>query len=407
MPPRPPRVLVAPNAFKGSCSAEVAARAMALGLTDAWPGIQPVLLPLADGGDGFLAVLVRGTGGRVTRHQVAGPLGRPHRAPLGWLGGPGPATAVVELASACGLRLVGTPTVESSLRASTVGLGQLIRVALDRGAQRLLIGVGGSASTDGGAGCLAALGLGIVDGRGRPVVSGGGRLAEVATLDRTGLDPRLARIPMVVAVDVRNPLLGRSGAARVYAPQKGADPSAVEQLEQGLRRWARLLSPGGRDLSPQSPGAGAAGGTAFGLAAGLGAQLAPGAVVVAERVGLDRALSSAGLVLTGEGRLDHQSLFGKATQLVAERAAQAGTACAVLCGSVEPGAERALARMGATALPLGDGPRTLADAVEATRSDLRRAAARAGRLWRAGCTGQSTGVTHSRYFSTLPRTTSK
>ncbi len=190
MPPAP-RVLLAPNAFKGSCSGPAAARAMARGVLDVWPAARTVLLPMADGGDGFLADTVAATAGRVTHHGVAGPLGRPLRAPLGWMGGGGPRTAVVELAATCGLAQLGRPSPRTSLRATTQGAGQLIRVALDGGAERLLLGVGGSATTDGGAGLLQALGLRLVDASGRELPPGGGALARLAVCDPGPLDPRL------------------------------------------------------------------------------------------------------------------------------------------------------------------------------------------------------------------------
>jgi len=411
MPPPRPRVVIAPNAFKGSCPASAAARAIASGVADAWPRARSVLLPMADGGDGFLAATVAATGGRISHHSVSGPLGGRHRGPLGWLGGPGPPTAVVELAAACGLALVGRPTPETSLRASTRGAGELVRIALDRGAERLMIGLGGSASTDGGAGLLRALGLRCLDARGRPLGEGGGALPRLTRIDRAELDPRLRRLPIVVACDVRNPLLGARGAAFVYAPQKGAGPAAVVRLERGLQLWAAVLGEGRAGPGPLTTGAGAAGGTAFGLAVGLGARLESGAEVVAAAIGLTRALRGADRVLTGEGRLDGQSLRGKATQLVAERAAEFGVPCAVLAGSLDPRAERRLARLGVAALTLGDGPRDLDAALSRTRADLRRAASRVCRLWDPGgdpgSAGQPTGVHHSRYFSTSPRTTSK
>ncbi len=384
--PRHPRVLVAPNAFKGSCSARVAGAAIARGVLEVWPDARPVILPMADGGDGFLAALVTTSQGAVTRHRVPGPLGASRLAALGWLGGPGPRTAVIELARACGLAGIGTPTPATSLAAGTEGAGALIRAALDRGAARILVGVGGSASTDGGAGLLRALGLRCLDAHGRPLPPGGGALAALARVDRTGLDPRLGRVAIAVAADVRSPLLGPRGAAAVYGPQKGADPLAVRRLEAGLARWAQLL--GGRGgLRPATPGAGAAGGTAFGLAAGLGAQIASGADVVAEAVGLDRRLRSADWVLTGEGRLDLPTLVGKAPGLVAERAVRFGVPCVVLAGSLDPRAERWLARRGVAVLALGDGPRALDAAVRTTAGDLRRAAARACRLWGASPAG--------------------
>lgn len=293
-------------------------------------------MPVADGGDGTLGVLIAAhpATARVDVVDVRGPAGRRRRARLGWLD---PGTAVVEMAEAVGLRLLGRR--RDPMGASSHGAGQLIAAALERGATRIIVGVGGSASTDAGAGILAALGARVLDGAGRVLPPGGGSLAQVAGVDLSGLDQRLRRCRVEVAVDVRSPLYGAAGAARVFAPQKGADEAQVAMLDAGLRRFAAVLerATGRADLASE-PGAGAAGGAAFGLAA-LGAVLVGGASLICDEVGLDAALAGADLVLTGEGRLDSQTRAGKAPAEVALRARRAGVPCVAVCGSITGGRE--------------------------------------------------------------------
>lgn len=263
---------------------------------------------------------------------VHGPLGGPRAARLGWLE---PGVAVVEMAEAAGLRLLGRR--RDPMRASSAGAGDLLRVALDGGAHRVIVGVGGSASTDGGMGALAALGGRLLDERGQAVEPGGAALARVATVDLSAARGRLRGREVQVAVDVRSPLFGPDGAAHVFAPQKGADPLQVELLDAGLRHFAAVLEraaamPG---LSAQA-GAGAAGGAAFALAA-IGATLVGGAGLVCDQVGIDAAISRADLVITGEGRLDSQTAAGKAPAEVALRARRAGVPCVAVCGEVAGG----------------------------------------------------------------------
>ncbi|HWF58001.1 MAG TPA: glycerate kinase [Candidatus Dormibacteraeota bacterium] len=328
----PPLAVCAPNAFKGTIAASAAADALARGVADA--GWTARRAPTADGGDGTLDVLLAAAGksARVQEVRVTGPLGRPRLARLGWIG---PDLAVVEMAEAAGLRLLGAR--RDPLRASSRGAGELITAALDGGARRIVIGVGGSASTDGGAGILAALGARLLDARGRAAGEGGGALAAIASVDLASVDRRLGGVALEVAVDVRSPLFGPHGAARVFAPQKGADAGAVAHLDAGLRHLAALVEsatgvPGLAGL----PGAGAAGGAGFALAA-LGARLVGGAGLVCDQVGLDAAMAGTALVITGEGRLDHQTATGKAPAEVAARALRARIPCVAVCGSVDGG----------------------------------------------------------------------
>ena len=303
--------MVCLDKFRGSLSAADAGAALARGLRRGRPGLEVVVLPVADGGEGTVAAVLD-AGATAVSCRVTGPLGQKVDAVLAVRGD----RAVVELAQASGLHLLDEP---APLAASTYGTGELIRAALDRGARTLVLAVGGSATTDGGAGLLAALGARLLDGRGEQLPPGGAALRDLADVDLGGLDPRLAGCSVVLASDVDNPLLGPSGAAAVFAPQKGADADGVAQLEAGLARWAdRVAAATGRDLSGAA-GAGAAGGTGFAALAVLGARRRPGIDVVLDEIDADRYLATAGLVIVGEGRLDAQTLRGKAPVGVAAR----------------------------------------------------------------------------------------
>jgi glycerate 2-kinase len=320
----------APNAFKGTLSARSAATAIARGVRDA--GAHPIEVPVADGGDGTLDVLLaaRGNAGRVTRHRVTGPLGHPLIARLGWLA---PGEAVVELAEASGLRRVH-PRPLDALHATSRGTGELIRIALDAGAHRILIGVGGSACTDGGSGMLQALGARLIDTHGVDIGPGGAGLEDLARIDLAGMHRALALCSIEVACDIRSTLLGPDGAAMMFAAQKGATPNDVRRLEAALAHLVDVASAEYRgEGSSMFPGSGAAGGCGFGLAL-AGARLLAGAALICDEVGLDEALSGAALVITGEGRLDSQTQTGKAPAEVAARAKAAGVPCVAIGGSV-------------------------------------------------------------------------
>jgi glycerate 2-kinase len=318
----------APNAFKGTLSAHAAATALGRGVADA--GARAIAVPVADGGDGTLAVLLAArTGSSVARHRVTGPGGSSVSARLGRLDS---TTFVVELAEASGLRLLRGSRLDA-LHATSRGTGELIRLALDAGCERIIVGVGGSACTDGGAGLLQALGAHLTDARGQEIGPGGAGVEELAAIDLSGLHPGLAHCSIEVACDIRSPLLGPEGAARMFAAQKGASPSEVERLERALGHLAAAAVAAGYGSVAQIPGAGAAGGCGFGLAL-LGARLVPGAALVCDLVGLDAALEGAGLVITGEGRLDSQTRTGKAPAEVAARARALGVPCVAICGTV-------------------------------------------------------------------------
>jgi glycerate 2-kinase len=360
------RVLIAPDSFKGSLDAAAVAAALAQGWLSVRPGDLVTRLPLADGGEGTLDVLAATVpGARWHRARVTGPGGAPviarwlelpaespgqprqgrrngapgvRPAPMRRGGGAaatstglpplGAKTAVVELARASGLPLLARP---DPMGAQTTGLGELLGRALDAGAGKILIGLGGSAATDGGTGVLAALGARFLDAAGEPLPPGGGALADLARVDLSGLRGGPGGGAMCLT-DVTAPLLGARGAAAVFGPQKGADGEQIVRLEAGLARLAEML--GG---DPEAAGAGAAGGTGYGLAAAWGAELVPGAVEVARVAELDRALAGADLVITGEGRFDETSLTGKTCGTVIAAAAAAGVPVALVAGQVSPG----------------------------------------------------------------------
>jgi glycerate 2-kinase len=319
------RVLVAPDKFKGSLSAAEAAEAIARGLRAA--GADVDIAPVADGGEGTLDALVAAMGGSVMGVIARGPLGLPVRAHLGFLKD---GTAVVELAQASGLRLV-PETERDPMRATTYGTGELIRGALARRPERLLVAIGGSATVDGGTGLARALGVKFLEPSGDEVPPGGEGLKRIASIDASGLDERLKGVPLVVASDVMSPLVGPDGAARVYGPQKGATPQQVEQLDEGLRNLGKRIEADLNVKVLEAPGAGAAGGVGAMLMA-LGGVVRSGAQVVLEAIGFADRVREADLVVTGEGRLDRSTMAGKAPEAVASAAAEAGVPCVALVG---------------------------------------------------------------------------
>ncbi|WP_435132048.1 glycerate kinase [Actinacidiphila sp. bgisy144] len=337
-------VLVAADKFKGSLTAVEVAAHVTAGLREVAPQVAVTSLPVADGGDGTVdAAVAAGFERRTAR--VAGPLGAPVDAAYALRGG----TAVVEMAEASGLRHL-PPGVFAALTATTYGTGELLRAALDAGARTIVLGVGGSATTDGGAGMLAALGARLLDAEGVPVAPGGAALASLATADLSGLDPRLADTEIVLASDVDNPLRGPKGAAAVYGPQKGASEQDVALLDGALGQYAAVLGAtlGGAALAAaDAPGAGAAGGIGYGALVGLRASFRPGIEVLLDVLGFADAVSRADLVITGEGSLDAQTLHGKAPVGVAAAARSRGVPVAAVCGRLALSPEE-LASVGIT-----------------------------------------------------------
>ncbi|MFI8419135.1 glycerate kinase [Streptomyces sp. NPDC085479] len=321
-------VLVAADKFKGSLTAVQVAERVTAGLRKVVPGLSVEALPVADGGDGTVAAAVA-AGFERREVRVAGPVGTPVTAAFALRG----TTAVVEMAEASGLQLLPAGTF-AALTATTYGSGELLRAALDAGATTIVFGVGGSATTDGGAGMLAALGARFLDAAGEPVGPGGAALAELASADLSDLDPRFAEVEFILASDVDNPLTGPKGAPAVYGPQKGASPEDVETLDAALAHFARVLEkaigPKAGELAA-SPGAGGAGGIGYGALL-LGASFRPGIELMLEVLGFAPALERATLVITGEGSLDEQTLHGKAPAGVAAAARAAGKEVVAVCG---------------------------------------------------------------------------
>jgi glycerate kinase len=376
------RVLIAPDSFGGALDSVHVADAIADGWSSARPGDEIMRRPMADGGEGTLAALAAALGDRAERRQAStvDPLGRPISAD--WLALDGGRGAFVEMAAASGLTRLAPEerTADSVRRASTRGTGELVRAALDAGASRITVGLGGSATNDGGSGLLRALGARFLDADGGELAEGGGALATLDRIDGSSLDPRLSQVELVVASDVTNTLVGSGGASAVYGPQKGADPDTVRELDMALARYGRAIEQATGRLVADLPGAGAAGGTTAALLGFTGAVLRPGVEVVAELIRLADALEWASLVITGEGRADEQTLRGKTAMGVASLARPRRTPVVLLCGALGPGADALDAAPALTVVqPIIDRPMSLEEAMAETERLLERAATRLAR----------------------------
>ena len=325
------KIVIAPDSYKESLSALEVAQAVEAGFRQVFPDADYVLVPVADGGEGTVDAMVAATGGRKETVTVSGPLGEPVEAFYG-LTGDGD-TAVIEMAAASGLALV-PPDRRNPLLTSSRGTGELIRAALDAGARRFILGIGGSATNDGGAGMVQALGARLLDLEGRELDGSGGDLARLERIDVSALDPRLAECRIEVACDVDNPLTGARGASAVFGPQKGASAEMVQALDANLARLARIVE---RDLGvavDAVPGAGAAGGMGAAMLAFFGATLKPGIEIVTAAVDLDTHVRDADLVITGEGRFDFQTVHGKTPIGVARVAKRHGKPVIGIAGSL-------------------------------------------------------------------------
>ncbi len=375
------RIIIAPDSFKESLSAPEVCEAIAAGIHDAMPDAEVVSLPLADGGEGTVKAMVQATGGSLMTTRVSGPLGEPVDAQWALLGESPDTrrTAVIEMAAASGLPLV-PPERRNPLLTSTYGTGQLVCAALDAGARRIILGIGGSATNDGGAGCAQALGIRFLDSAGGPLPAGlsGGRLDGIQSIDTSGRDRRLSDTEVLVACDVDNPLCGPRGASAIYGPQKGATPQMVLQLDGNLKHLSEVIRRDvGKDVGGL-PGAGAAGGLGAGLVAFADAALRRGIEIVIEAVGLKRRMVGIDLVITGEGRLDAQSMMGKVIHGVGRLAREADIPVIAICGSIGPGAERSLDVLTAY-FSIVDRPMTLAEAMSGAGPLLRQSAANLAR----------------------------
>ena len=330
------KIMLAPDSFKGSLGAAEAAESMEKGIRKVLPGAEIVKIPLSDGGEGLVETLVRATGGEFLYKRVTGPLGEPVEACWGILGGRD--TAVIEMASASGLSLVPEDQ-RCPLHTTTYGTGELIKEALGRACKRIILGIGGSATNDGGAGMAQALGAKLTDESGAELPFGGAALCGLAGIDVSSLDARIKGVDVQVACDVDNPLTGPRGASMVYGPQKGGSPETLRRLDSCLSRYAFIVS---RDLGvdvEHVPGSGAAGGLGAGCLAFLNARLESGIELVIDAVGLEKELATCDLVITGEGKLDSQSIHGKVPIGVARLGKKHQVPVIILAGSVEEGLE--------------------------------------------------------------------
>ena len=333
------KVLVAPDSFKGSLTALEAAENIKKGIKNFDSEIEVDLLPLADGGEGTVQSLVDAAGGEIIKKEVKGPLGDKVTAFYGLLREQN--TAVIEMAAASGLPLLSEEE-RNPLKTTTYGTGELIKAALDKGVEKIIIGIGGSATNDAGVGMAQALGAKITDKNGGPLAFGGESLAEIKNIDLSTLDPRLKKVEILAACDVDNPLYGKNGAAYVYAAQKGADQEMIEVLDRNLRKFNQVVK---QELGVDSniiAGAGAAGGLGAGLAVFLGAELKSGIEIILNSLDFESRLEGVDLLITGEGMLDGQSIYGKVPTGAAERAQAKKIAVIALAGSLGEGVEKVL-----------------------------------------------------------------
>jgi glycerate kinase len=363
------KIVIAPDSFKDSLSAQGVADAIALGLAEVWPDAQLIKCPMADGGEGTVESVLAACDGQLRHAVVQGPLGTTVEAAWGWL--PHSHTAIIEMAEASGLQLVPVDQRDACI-SSTFGTGELIRAALDAGAQRIILAIGGSATNDGGAGAMQALGVKLIDAQGQPLAPGGLALAQLFRIDLSDIDPRLTEVRFDIAADVNNPLCGPHGASAIFGPQKGASPEQVQLLDHALGHFAdhcaNVLSKDVRD----EPGSGAAGGLGFAAKAFLGAQFKAGVEVVAELVGLADAVQNADLVITGEGRFSdrHRRHPGRGLS----RAVRTWHRCRVCPGKRADDSGASLQRSTATVAGAGDRHRARVADGSSTQSPVGAAA---------------------------------
>ena len=374
------RIVVAPDSYKGSVSALGVAQAMERGILQVFPGADVRKIPIADGGEGTVEALVTATGGELRQAEVTGPLGEKLMAQWGILGDG--RTAVIEMAAASGLPLV--PAAKKNPRITTTcGTGELMRAALDNGLRKIIIGIGGSATNDGGTGMARALGARFTDPDGKELPDGGAALSRLQRIDLSGLDPRLQDTEITVACDVDNPLCGARGASAVFGPQKGATPEIVAELDAALAHFAAITQQTtGRQVA-ELPGAGAAGGLGAGLMFFTRAKLKPGVEIVLDAVGFAEIVKEASFVITGEGRTDFQTAFGKAPVGVAKVAKQFNVPVFCLSGGLGEGADDVLAQGIDAVMSICDRPLTLDDCMSAGSALIEAGATRLCRIIKA------------------------
>ncbi len=372
------KIIIAPDSFKGSLSALEAADAVETGIRRVYSDIDIIKIPMADGGEGTVQSLVDATGGRIISVKALDPLCREVDSFYGILGDG--KTAVIEMAAASGLTLLKEEE-RNPLITTTFGTGQLIKHALDMGCRSIIMGIGGSATNDGGAGMAAALGVKLLDGEGRDIGFGGGALKELVKIDRTGMDQRLAECVITAACDVSNPLTGKNGASYVFGPQKGANNDMVRLLDDNLEKYGIILEKAYGMPLRNVPGAGAAGGMGAGLLAFLNADLKKGIDIVIEATGLEEKLKSADLVITGEGMMDKQTVFGKTPYGVAQLAAKYKVPVIAIAGGIGDGAEVLYDNGINSIFSIVDKPMTLREAIDNSRILLQNTAERIMRLF--------------------------
>lgn len=375
------RILIAPQSLKGSLTAAEAGQAIAQGVRAVYPKADVEIVPVADGGEGTVQALVDATGGKIIQQTVTGPLGEHVAAFFGLMGDR--RTAAIEMAASAGLPLV-PPERRDPRITTTYGVGELILAALEHGSRHFIIGIGGSATNDGGAGMAQALGASLLNREGTEIARGGAALAALAHISRSAMDPRLQECTVEVACDVTNPLCGPTGASAVYGPQKGATPEMVAELDAALAHYAQVIE---RDLGlsvRDIPGAGAAGGLGAGLMAFLNATLRPGAQIVLEAVRLEERMRAADLVITAEGQIDTQTAYGKSVGAVASMAKRYGLPVLALAGSLGDHYQ-VVYELGVDAVvAMPSSPITLAYAMEHAAQLISDAAERACRLLQVG-----------------------
>ncbi|MFD0590400.1 glycerate kinase [Paenibacillus sp. GCM10027627] len=364
-------IVIAPDSFKGSLTAQEAGRAIERGIKRAFPEIETKVIPMADGGEGTMDCLISATGGKFVRHSVLGPLGKKTESGFGILGNG--TTCIIEMAMSSGLYLIESDE-RNPLHTTTYGFGELIRAALDQGCRQFILALGGSATNDGGAGMLQALGVQLLNRAGGEIGFGGGQLHELETIRIDRLDARILESEFMIACDVDNPFVGEKGASAVFGPQKGATPEMVEQLDQGLTHFANVIERTLGVAIHDVPGTGAAGGLAGGILAFLQGKLESGVSIVARFAGLAEAIRSADLVISGEGRVDAQTIRGKTPFGVAKTAKDYGVPVILLAGSIGEGIEQ-LYEHGVTGVfSIVNRPMALEEAMERTGELLEQSA---------------------------------
>jgi glycerate 2-kinase len=375
------KIVIAPDSYKESLSAMEAADCIEKGFKRIIPDAEYVKVPMADGGEGTVQSLVDATAGSIIPAMVTGPLGEPVEAFFGLLGDK--KTAVIEMAAASGIHLV-PPGKRNPLVTTTKGTGELIKAALDLGVSHIIIGIGGSATNDGGAGMAQALGARLLDAEGREIGGGGGALSSLSSIDLSQLDERLAGVMIEVACDVDNPLTGEKGASAIFGPQKGADPQMVERLDRNLEHYAVIIE---RDLGKkikEVPGAGAAGGLGGGLLAFLPAELKRGVDIVIAAAGLEQIVADADLVITGEGRIDGQTIFGKTPIGVARTAKKSGVPVIGLAGSIARDSDIVREHGIDAVFSIVPGAISLEEAFEHAAEYVEQSAANIAAVWKMG-----------------------